>query len=576
MPHLIYQFFLVFLGYTCCRLSLRPAIFRCRVLWGLGALFNSLAADSTFFTHDHVVADIYRNDHFYNCYNGKRLVEIDETSFSFSAMEKSVPPITVSSFQMNDEMVSIKDYLLYLQLSNRELPVTLRGLNDHDVSAPILGVTFAEASDYCHFFGQTLPTEAEFELAFFHTEKFRREHNNFYEWTLDFFRSRLPVHLPQRNPVLLAVNQQKTLRDKKLGFRQGQSLQFRSAQTGFRCVSHLQPLQKKEILLDHHQIRPDASAADWHFYSIHSNPSQASVYLDPTYHHKVGETPYFDVFSGDNVTFTIIKAGYLPEVLNLKTPPNRGQSIVVNLRAIPAEQYVHRARSAKMQLVAGGRVRIGLSEREFVQVKNKIVALHNNKDLTEEQIRRYILDERPDRIVYVRDFYMDETEVTNGQYAEYMQFSGANRPRSDYSDANLPVVGIDWLEAYQFCAFYGLNLPTEAQFDKAAMGSAERLRAVWIPEKRQPVGSNRKDISRYGVLDLAGNVSEWSRDWYDPKLYEQFMLIAPRATSIHKELKSVRGSSFASHRLDNRLQKRRSMNPQAFAADVGFRCVQEL
>jgi formylglycine-generating enzyme required for sulfatase activity len=484
--------------------------------------------------------------------------------------------VTVSTFQIQEQAVSLKDYLLYLKLSSRELPDVLKGLNGGDPDADMVGLTFGEASDYCRFFGQTLPTEAEFELAFFHSDSLRQKHNELYEWTLDFFREELPFQLRSRDPVVKTPGYQKTVRDKKLRQRKAQALQFRSATTAFRCVTHLQPMHKKEILLDHTQVRPNASGTVSHFYSIKTKPSQALVYRDPTFHHLVGQTPFFGFFEGEGVAFTIIKEGYMPEVLHLNTPPNRGQQISLELRPVPSEQYEHRVREAVMQLVSGGRVRVGLSEREFVQIKNKIVSLRNNRDLTDEQIRRYILDERPDRIVYVRDFYMDETEVTNGQYEKYMQASGASRPRCDYSDPEQPVSCVNWLEAYQFCAFYGLNLPTEVQFDKAAKGAEERLRAVWISDKKQSVGSHKGDLSRYGIKDLAGNVSEWSRDWYDPDLYQRFMMTAPRATSIHKELKSVRGPSFASHRLDNRLQKRRAMNPQAFANDVGFRCVQEL
>ena len=197
-------------------------------------------------------------------------------------------------------------------------------------------------------------------------------------------------------------------------------------------------------------------------------------------------------------------------------------------------------------------------------------------------------DEFPIRTVQVFHFYLDETEVTNSEFSEFVNAThyqtvaeraidwnelkkqlpeGTPRPGdslllpgslvfkmtssqvnlSDYSQwwewkigANWrhpegpnssienrmdhPVVHITKEDAQAYAQWAGKRLPTESEWEKAARGNDERL-FVWgsqfLKENSNfgnhisSIGSSSKDISIYGVVDMNGNVSEWTATWYN-------------------------------------------------------------
>jgi formylglycine-generating enzyme required for sulfatase activity len=106
-----------------------------------------------------------------------------------------------------------------------------------------------------------------------------------------------------------------------------------------------------------------------------------------------------------------------------------------------------------------------------------------------------------------------------------------------------PVVGISYWEAEAFCRFVGGRLPTEAEWEKAASwgpNATAPFRYPWGDELPNPLPGNgfeisrgfgrvsmvndpiyEEDRSRYGVCGMAGNVSEWVADMYDPDFYSQ-------------------------------------------------------
>lgn len=135
------------------------------------------------------------------------------------------------------------------------------------------------------------------------------------------------------------------------------------------------------------------------------------------------------------------------------------------------------------------------------------------------------LDERPRRMVKLRGFYMDKTEVTNAQYAEFVADTG-NRPPSHWQAsrppaaiANRPVVCVSWHEATAYAAWAGKRLPTEIEWERAARGPHGRrypwgdtfapMNGVFADDAR-PVGTRASDCSEEGCFDLGGNVSEWT------------------------------------------------------------------
>ena len=159
-------------------------------------------------------------------------------------------------------------------------------------------------------------------------------------------------------------------------------------------------------------------------------------------------------------------------------------------------------------------------------------------------------DEQPAHAVTVKGFWLDRTEVTNERYLDCVQAGkcapfrddvarrfGAG-PEAGFRGPEQPVVGISAIDAGNYCAFRGLRLPREAEWERAARGDDKRMFA-WGNAKPTPelacygrkpgakgattdaVGSHPTGAGPYGHLDLTGNVWEWTSDQYDPFAYRR-------------------------------------------------------
>jgi len=147
--------------------------------------------------------------------------------------------------------------------------------------------------------------------------------------------------------------------------------------------------------------------------------------------------------------------------------------------------------------------------------------------------------------VYLDAFYMDKYEVTNALYRACVNAGVCQEPiktsshtHSDYFDNlefdDYPVTYMDWNMASTFCEWREARLPNEAEWEKAARGTDSR-NYPWGEEKpgceyanlaqmckgdTSRVGVFIRDVSPYGVNDMAGNVTEWVADWYSAYYYE--------------------------------------------------------
>ncbi len=147
-------------------------------------------------------------------------------------------------------------------------------------------------------------------------------------------------------------------------------------------------------------------------------------------------------------------------------------------------------------------------------------------------------DAWPRHSVTLKSFQMAKTEVTNKQYKACVE-AGACTPPGSYEGApEQPVVNVDWNQAKAFSEWVGGRLPSEAEWEYAARSAGKDWKYPWGNEDATceraviadgghgcgknstwPVCSKAKGNTAQGLCDMAGNVWEWTQDWYH-RLYE--------------------------------------------------------
>jgi formylglycine-generating enzyme required for sulfatase activity len=215
-------------------------------------------------------------------------------------------------------------------------------------------------------------------------------------------------------------------------------------------------------------------------------------------------------------------------------------------------------------------------------------------------------DERPAHQVWVEGFWIDRTEVTNGQYGRCVEAGNCEPPEDSGSFTrdtyfgnsafdDYPVIWVTWQQASDYCSWTGGRLPTEAEWEFAARGPESRV-YPWGDDfdgtrlnycdrscaggpkdesmddgyaETAPVGSFPQGASWCGALDMAGNVREWVAGWYGEYPLERQVNPAGPATG---NARVPRGGCWL-----DRPDNVRSANRGGVALDytrhkVGFRC----
>jgi eukaryotic-like serine/threonine-protein kinase len=202
--------------------------------------------------------------------------------------------------------------------------------------------------------------------------------------------------------------------------------------------------------------------------------------------------------------------------------------------------------------------------------------------------------EGPQHMVYLDGYWIYRTEVTNAMYEKCVEANecpkpinnGSNTRRSYYGNqdyADHPVVYITWRNASSYCQWAGGRLPTEAEWEKSARGSDGRL-FPWGNQAPQPdhanygardteaVGSYPEGASPYGVLDMAGNVIEWVRDYFQAAYYQVSVYENPLGP-ISGSTRVYRGGAYHNPAASIRTVMRGSRSESHANVDIGFRCV---
>ena len=226
---------------------------------------------------------------------------------------------------------------------------------------------------------------------------------------------------------------------------------------------------------------------------------------------------------------------------------------------------------------------------------------------------------------FVRDTrYVTEAERVGSSFVFYLQLSEEARNRARrhatglpwwlpvenaswqrpegagshvHSRPDHPVVHVSWNDAQAYCAWAGVRLPTEAEWECAARGGLEGRRFAWGDELMRdgvplcnvwrggfpnapaegwppaPVAAGGNEPNGYGLYDVCGNVWEWCEDWFSPAYHSE---TAERDPLYAKPTgrRSMRGGSFLCH--DSycnryRVGARSSNTPESASSNLGFR-----
>jgi formylglycine-generating enzyme required for sulfatase activity len=221
-------------------------------------------------------------------------------------------------------------------------------------------------------------------------------------------------------------------------------------------------------------------------------------------------------------------------------------------------------------------------------------------------------DEAPSHLVRLDAYFLDETEVTNGQYAVCVDSeecdppdrSGATLHSAYFGDSSFddyPVIFVNWRDALNYCNWRDARLPSEAEWERAAgFDPVEAIKRTYpwgetfdgillnfcdvnCPDNDRnpefddghgdtaPVSTYSAGQSPLGFYDMAGNVMEWVSDWYEPRYYAESTDTNPLGP-LDGEFKTLRGGSWLSTEEDVRVSGRSSYHPSVSRANLGFRC----
>ena len=207
----------------------------------------------------------------------------------------------------------------------------------------------------------------------------------------------------------------------------------------------------------------------------------------------------------------------------------------------------------------------------------------------------------PAHQVTLSAFMIDGLEVTVEQYARCVDAGDCTEPVRDFDGCNYsepdrrdhPINCVSWSQADAYCRSIGRRLPTEAEWEKAAMGTANRefpwgnqavdcTRAILAESgaalgcglgSTAPVGSRPPGDSPYGVSDMVGNASEWVADWYASDYYAMSPAMNPTGPATGDK-RVQRGGSFRT--LFNSADPRRRFSSNPETGTAGIRCARSM
>lgn len=211
-------------------------------------------------------------------------------------------------------------------------------------------------------------------------------------------------------------------------------------------------------------------------------------------------------------------------------------------------------------------------------------------------------ENQPVHTVTLSPYWIEATEVTVAAYQACVDGGGCTEPGTGTPCSfgsplaiMHPINCVTWQQATDYCGWKGRRLPSEAEWEFAARGNTGRA-YPWgsavascdfahmyqmISEQSTfgcdtndtaPVGSYPDGVSLYGAFDMAGNVEEWTADWYSETFYAESPASDPSGP-VEGTLRVTRGGDYYDASPFNlRTMERARANPDIGAPERGFRC----
>lgn len=201
----------------------------------------------------------------------------------------------------------------------------------------------------------------------------------------------------------------------------------------------------------------------------------------------------------------------------------------------------------------------------------------------------------PVHVLGLPSFYIDRTEVTNAAYRRCVADGKCSEPRQPGSPSHpdyfsnpkydqYPVMQVTWEQARSFCVYANKQLPTEAQWEKAASWDAQnsyKYTFPWgddfKPELLNSSESNSSDTTPVGqfspgqndLVDMAGNLAEWTNSILKAYPYDE---ADGREDFPASGERAFRGGSWAQSQGKARVASRQSAASDYPDREIGFRC----